>query len=58
MIFSFGFSVLNVADKLQVSISENIKVGDRIKRESEWVYTELNRKANDFIRKPKGCTYN
>lgn len=40
MIFGFGFSVLNVGNKLQISISENIKAGDRIKRESEKEFTQ------------------
>lgn len=53
MIFSFGFSVLNVADKLQVSISENIKVGDRIKRESEQEYTKNSRGEDGIFLHPK-----
>ena len=40
MIFGFGFSVLNVGNKLQISISENTKAGDRIKRESEQEYVQ------------------
>ena len=40
MIFCFGFSVLNVGNKLQISISENTKAGDRIKRESEKEYVQ------------------
>ena len=40
MIFGFGFNVLNVGNKLQVSISENVKAGDRIKRENEKEYTQ------------------
>jgi len=40
MIFGFGFSVLNVGNKLQISISENTKAGDRIKRESEKEYVQ------------------
>lgn len=34
MIFSIGFDVINVANRLQISISKNTKVGERIKRES------------------------
>ena len=40
MIFGFGFSVLNVSNKLQISISENVKVGNRIKRENEQEYVQ------------------
>tara|TARA_X000001036_G_C20684518_1_gene807090 strand:+ start:1509 stop:2210 length:702 start_codon:yes stop_codon:yes gene_type:complete len=40
MIFGFGFSVLNVGNKIQISISENTKAGDRIKRESEQEYVQ------------------
>ena len=35
MIFGFGFDVINVGNKLQISISKDVKAGDRIKRESE-----------------------
>ena len=35
MIFGFGFDVINVGNKLQISISKDVVAGNRIKRESE-----------------------
>ena len=40
MIFNVPFKVINVANKLQISISEGTTVGQRIKRESRNEYTK------------------
>lgn len=40
MIFGIGFSVLNVGNDIQISISENTKAGQRIKRESAEEYIQ------------------
>ena len=48
MIFSIPFKVINVANKLQLSISESTKAGQRIKRESQNEYTK-DGSGNDLI---------
>ena len=40
MIFGLGFSVVNIDNKIQISISEDTEVGQRIKREGEAEYTK------------------
>ena len=40
MIFGLGFSVVNIDNKIQISISEKTEVGQRIKREGEAEYTK------------------
>jgi len=44
MIFGVGFDVINIANRLQISISQNTKVGQRIKREN----------TNEFIKDASG----
>ena len=52
MIFGFGFDVTNVENKLQIAISKNIKVGNRIKREKDEFQSHLDlifHPTHDFI---------
>ena len=35
MSFGFGFDVVNVGNKLQISVSKGVKTGDRLKREGD-----------------------
>ena len=48
MIFSIPFKVINVANKLQLSISDGTIAGQRIKRESQNEYTK-DGSGNDLI---------
>lgn len=40
MIFGLGFNVVNIDNKIQISISKDTEVGQRIKREGEAEYTK------------------
>lgn len=46
--FGFGFDVVNVGNKLQISISKGVKTGDRLKREGDQELIQ-NSKGDDNI---------
>ena len=47
MIFGLGFNVVNIDNKIQISISEDTEVGQRIKREGEAEYKRCYWYTND-----------